>query len=215
MTMHDPNNTNSTSPSGGYVGYGTGDAWSYGGILPQNMYNSSEAIKADKRSMQLQQQAQQFNSAEAQKQRDYEERLSNTAIQRSAADYKSAGFSPLALLGSGGASTPAGTAAKSGGNSSGTSARSPDIMGGILSLLGTIVGSAVTSAVKAKIAGDELHANLPLIEARTNEANSSAVFKRSRVLDNSQISDTFDLAKEFALGVQRDENYRKKHFAKP
>lgn len=55
---------------------------------------------------------QNFNRAEAQKQRDFEERMSNTAIQRQFADAKKAGISPLMLMGnSAGAGTPSGASA--------------------------------------------------------------------------------------------------------
>lgn len=55
-----------------------------------------------------------FNSSEAQKQRDYETEMSNTAYQRAIADMKKAGINPLLAVQQGGASTPSGASASSG-----------------------------------------------------------------------------------------------------
>lgn len=55
-----------------------------------------------------------FNASQAQINRDFEERMSNTAWQRGVSDMRAAGINPIAAFGSGGASTPGGGSATSG-----------------------------------------------------------------------------------------------------
>lgn len=141
---------------GGWFNTSGDNPWNAQGYLPSNYYNSSEAINADRRSLYLQHDSQAFNSAEAQKQRDYGERLSNTAVQRSAADWKAAGFSPLAMLSAGSAaSTPSGTAAhSSSGSSRGGASDSSGgkLVSSLLSVIGGIITSGMSSAAKVAAA---------------------------------------------------------------
>lgn len=78
-----------------------------------------------------------FNSAEAQKQRAWEEQMSNTSYQRAVADMRKAGINPIMAFQQGGASTPSGSSANSGsGNSAGAN----------------LIGTILTSAIKLLIA---------------------------------------------------------------
>lgn len=87
-----------------------------------------------------------FNASEAQKQRDWEQEMSNTAYQRASADMSAAGFNPALMFQQGGASTPSGSAARSGSGGG-----VPHPTGGPI---GSIIASIIGGAFKAFTAYD-------------------------------------------------------------
>ena len=96
----------------------------------------------------------QFNAEEAERNRQYETQMSNTAYQRAYADMAAAGLNPNLAGGQGGASTPAGTAA------TGAQAMPLDINGAINAAANT----ALTRAQK-----DNIEANTELAEKQSGK----------------------------------------------
>lgn len=89
-----------------------------GGELAAQEYQENAAASASAFSAQQAELARQFNADEAQKQRDFEERLSNTAYERAYNQLRGLGINPYAMLsGMSASSTPSGSAASGSGGS--------------------------------------------------------------------------------------------------
>lgn len=94
------------------------------------------------RQQQLQNREMNFNAQEAQKNRDWQEMMSNTSYQRAVEDMKAAGINPLLAMSNGGASSPGGSAASIGSASLSSSGPGDDlsaIVGGLLRIAGEFV----------------------------------------------------------------------------
>lgn len=144
----------------------------------------NEAIWADERARQMAEEAfnreAEYNAKQAQAQREYEKMMSDTAFRRKVADYRAAGFSPLAALdGAVGAASPTGSAASASHNSNGgtPARRTSNGVGALFGALITVVGMIATKGMSA----------VSKAAAATGKAASAA----SKVVKASKVADDF------------------------
>lgn len=143
----------SYTPTGMNPSEGIGRWWNnITGQTANNMLNIEEAAKARS-----------FNSAEAQKQRDWETFMSNTAYQRGVADMKAAGINPMVSAGASQASTPSGNSATSSAARASASGSA-----GIFGLISQAANIAIAKGLEAKFSNSAMKAadNHELVTAK-------------------------------------------------
>ncbi len=102
-------------------------------MIAQLGYNTLQAITQGVYNHIENEAAMRYNSSEAAANRAFQERMSNTAVQRRMADLKAAGINPILAYQQGGASTPSGSAASVGSASMSQGSISQASIGGGLS----------------------------------------------------------------------------------
>ena len=119
---------------------GLGSSWFNAEAVAQEDWYRNEQAQNNQlfRDLYFQEQTNAFNAQEAQKQRDYDERMSNSQYQRAVDDMKKAGLNPVLALGGNGASFHGGASASSGGSRSSSGYRSSGANDDLGSLLGTV-----------------------------------------------------------------------------
>lgn len=131
---------------------GIGSSWfNAENIAREDFVRDLQAKYASYQMSMAQQSAQnRFNAEEAQKAREFEERLSNTAYQRAVQDMKVAGINPVLAYSNGasGASTPSGSAASSGSGGSYSGYRANKNVDPLMSLLHAIGQAIVVGVTK-------------------------------------------------------------------
>lgn len=124
------------------------------------------------------------NAEQAQLNRDFQERMSNTSYQRARADLEAAGFNPMLAVSQGGASSPSGSSAAAMQNTLSGAAQSTSLIPNSLiqaAQIKNIQADTQKKLTETDAAKTDLYYLAPFLENRNDQA-----IKRLQMLDSEQ-----------------------------
>jgi len=156
--------------------------------------------EANRTNVQMNDSTNQWNTAEAKKNRDWQEYMSNTAKRRERHDLEEAGLNPI-LAANGGASTPSGGA--------------PTLTAGRVEneVPSNIISGAITSAMEAKRLGMAMEQNEAIINkavAETRESKMRTIVMSKDIPKADLINKAYDGAKWLLEKIKSPDAYSPK-----
>jgi len=146
-----------------------------GGLM--NFFGQQSTNSANQQMMQEQQQ---FNAGQSQINRDWQERMSNTAYQRASADMQQAGLNPAMMFGAGSsASTPSGGAASSPQSPPRTSPMSA-VVGGMQQAISSAVSMKSMDKMTEEISNLKVDNSLLAEKVKTQEEETRLTHARKQ-----------------------------------